>query len=344
MAIKQYLLLPLFEQFIKDTTKGKRTKPNGERIKPETVDTYKYVQKLLIEFSIKCNFDLRVCEYQRLTKRERLSEKNYWKKFERLFTDYLLRERNAHDNYIGHNYRTLKTFFHYLNNDKLLDTGPYFKQFKVVRQQVPVTALSREHLLKLIHDKTFEQSLPAHLQRTKDMFIFGSTCTLRFSDLMLLKPINIEQVNGTWYLKMLTKKTKAMQSIKLPDYSVAIAQKYYSIRKKNLFPRITLVNFNAQVKKLGERLELTHHVPVNRSKMGIMNLEKQKTVRFCDTMSSHLMRRTGITNMLTLGMPENLVKHISGHAGDSKSFHRYVAYSQTYMTSELDKVFEKMKG
>ena len=47
--------------------------------------------------------------------------------------------------------------------------------------------------------------------------------------------------------------------------------------------------------------------------------------------------------MLTLGMPENLVKHISGHAGNSKSFHRYVAYSQTYMNGELDKVYEKMK-
>ncbi|MBP6730713.1 MAG: hypothetical protein KA149_01565 [Chitinophagales bacterium] len=42
-------------------------------------------------------------------------------------------------------------------------------------------------------------------------------------------------------------------------------------------------------------------------------------------------------------MPENLVKHISGHAGDSKSFHRYVACSQTYMNGELDKVYEKMK-
>ena len=84
-------------------------------------------------------------------------------------------------------------------------------------------------------------------------------------------------------------------------------------------------------------------VTKNRSKQGIINYKKEKLLRFCDIMSSHMMRRTGITNMLTLGMPENLVKYISGHAGDSKSFHRYVAYSQTYMTDELDKVFAKMK-
>ena len=267
MAIKEHQILPLFKQFIKDTSKGKRTKPNGERIKPQTVETYEVVYRHLVQVCQKRNYLLRVCEYQRLTKRERLSERIYWKKFERMFSDYLLNERKAHDNYTGHNYRTLKTFFHYLNNDKFLETGPYFRQFKVVRQEVPVTALSKEHLQLMIYDTAFEQKLPAHLQRTKDMFVFGSTCALRFSDLMLLNPMNIETVNGCFYLKTLSKKTSTMQSVKLPDYAIAIVEKYLQQKKKFLFPRIALANFNEQLKKLGERMELTHIIPINRSKL-----------------------------------------------------------------------------
>jgi len=212
----------------------------------------------------------------------------------------------------------------------------------VLKQDIPVTALTRNDLLKLIYDKDFHNSLPVNHQRTKDMFIFGCTSALRFSDLMLLKPWNIEQVNGTWYLKTISKKTKAEQTVKLPEYAVEIALRYRTPKARYLFPRIALVNFNEHLKQIGEQMGLTQPVNKQCSKHGLVNHEKVKTVRFCDLMSSHLMRRTAITNMLTLGMPENMVKHISGHAGDSKSFHRYVAYSQTYVNTELDKVYEKM--
>ena len=58
--------------------------------------------------------------------------------------------------------------------------------------------------------------------------------------------------------------------------------------------------------------------------------------------SSHIMRKTAITTMLMLGMPENFVKKISGHAPNSKAFHRYVNFVQSYMDKEIDKVHEKL--
>lgn len=344
MSSKEHLLFPLFEQFLRDMIKGKRTKANGERIKPQTVNTYKCVYRLLTAFCIKKKLTWRVYEYNRLNKREKLREKRYWSKFESQFTSYMHNERNNYDNYTGYTYKQLKTFFHYLNRERMIDTGPYFKLFKVVKQPIPVTALTHEQLIRLIYSKELNAVLPWHLQRTKDMFVFGSACALRFSDLMLLTPMNIELVNGNWYLKTITKKTQSIQSIKLPEYSVAILQKYLSPKNRYLFPRISLFNFNAQLKRIGETMGLVHLIFKHRSKRGIINLKRPNLVRFCDTMSSHLMRRTGITNMLTLGMPENLVKYVSGHTGDSKSFHRYVAYSQTYITNELDKIYEQMKS
>jgi integrase len=55
--------------------------------------------------------------------------------------------------------------------------------------------------------------------------------------------------------------------------------------------------------------------------------------------SSHTMRKTAITTLLNLGMPETLVRKISGHASNSMEFYRYVKYSDSFMDNETDKIF-----
>ena len=54
------------------------------------------------------------------------------------------------------------------------------------------------------------------------------------------------------------------------------------------------------------------------------------------------MRRAAITTMLSLGMPEQAVRKISGHAPGSKEFYRYVLFAQTYQDEETEKMFAKL--
>jgi|SRR5690606_4510214 len=79
--------LPLFRHFINDSISGKRLKKNGEKISSGTVSNYKYTLDNLEEFSKVLNFDLRICDANKLTQREKKSEKIYWKKFYRKYTD-----------------------------------------------------------------------------------------------------------------------------------------------------------------------------------------------------------------------------------------------------------------
>ena len=46
--------------------------------------------------------------------------------------------------------------------------------------------------------------------------------------------------------------------------------------------------------------------------------------------------------MLILGMPEHLVRKVSGHTAASRSFNRYVHYAQSYMDKEIQKVHDKL--
>lgn len=54
------------------------------------------------------------------------------------------------------------------------------------------------------------------------------------------------------------------------------------------------------------------------------------------------MRRTSITSMLRLNVPERVVKMISGHSPNSKDFNRYIAYSQSFNDQMSDAAFEKL--
>jgi integrase len=341
-------IIPLFKQFIKETITGKRVKKNGEKIKSGSIQNYNYLLKNLTQFSNDTKFELRICDASKLDKRELLSEKNYWKKFYQKFTEYLYK-KDCHDNYVGTNIKIIRTFFNYLKNDKDLSTGDFQQFFYVRKEEIEIFVLSPEQLKFLIHDKKFEQTLiPSH-RRIKDIFVFGCATGLRYSDVFLLTNKNFEKKAGEWYLKIKSQKTKTFSFIKLSAFAVTIYQRYQpKSSKTSVFGQICLSNFNKGLKKLGEHAGFIAPVEVSREKQGKIHKLTQKTDdsknRFCDIMSSHMMRRTAITTLLILGMPEHLVRKISGHSHASSSFNRYVHYAQAYMDKEIAKVHKKLES
>ena len=340
---KTQSLIPLFKTFIRDTETGKRLKKNGERIKPASIANYRYVLHNLIVFSSDTDFELRVCDTSRLSQREYQSEKNYYKRFYKQFTNYLYK-KGCHDNYVGSNIKTLRTFLNYLAHEKNINTGDFRKQLYVRKEEVNILVLSPEQLKFLIHDTAFVARLSPLLKRTKDVFVFGCTTGLRYSDIFLLTNKNFELQKGQWYLKMRSQKTKTYSYIKLPEYAAHIFLTYRSKSSKTpLFTPITLFNFNKNIKALGEAAGYTERIQTGREQQGKTTKKaSQKEARFCDKMSSHMMRRTAITTLLILGMPEHLVRKISGHSASSASFNRYVHYAQAYIDREIDKVHEQL--
>jgi integrase len=341
-------IIPLFKQFIRETETGKRLKKNGEKIKPESVQNYKYVLNNLIQFSSDTKFELRICDCSKLDKRELTSEKSYWKKFYQKFTDFLYK-KGCHDNYVGANIKVIRVFFNYLKNDKDMNTGDFQRLFYVRKEEIEIFVLSPDQLKFLIHDKEFEQTLIPSYKRIKDIFVFGCSTGLRYSDIFLLTNKNFEKIDGEWYLKLKSKKTKTFSFIKLSAYAIIIFQRYTTTNNRTtLFGNTSLFNFNKSLKHIGELAGFTSPIEVSREKQGkTQRLTKKSDTfknRFCDKMSSHMMRRTAITTLLILGMPEHLVRKISGHSSASTSFNRYVHYAQAYMDKEIEKVHSKLES
>ncbi|MEP7128162.1 MAG: tyrosine-type recombinase/integrase [Chitinophagales bacterium] len=337
----------LFKKFISDSLNGKRMQKNGKKIKEGTLKNYYYLNRLLVNFQTEKKFNLRLRDSSRLTTRELSAEKNYWKIFYKKFTDYLYTDLGHYDNYVGSNMKMLRTFFNYLNDEKGLRVGSFHKSFYVRNEEIPIVVLSPEQLNFLIYDKSFESRLTIRLERTKDIFVFGCTVALRVSDLINLNGSNLEITEGNSYLKVTSKKTQTLTRIKLPSYAVEIIKKYHRKRHKNLLPVISNYNLNKNLKLLAETAGWTNQVAKIRGRRGIsVSLDRttkiDKGFRFCDLITSHTMRRTAITTMLSLGMTEFMVRKISGHAANSKEFFRYVALAQSYIDKETEVHFQRL--
>lgn len=343
---KSFDFFTLLDQFISECQTGKRLLKNGARMKPGTIKNYKSFYRLLKDFVTNNKFSLRIENLNNCTSRQFLIERNYWRKVYRRLTNYLYKTKNNHDNYVGTNYKLMRSFFNYLNIEKGIETKQLQRLFYPISEEIPVIALNAEQFNKLIYDKEFEAQLSYQLKVSKDIFVFGCTVGLRYSDIISLKKSNIETVYNEHYLKVISKKTQVTTQIKLPEYAVEIIHRY---RKNKMFllPCFRLLTLNKHFRKIGELAGWTYLVQKKRKKRGILKeiltFKEGKSFRFCDLISSHTMRRTAITTLLNLGMPEHMVRKISGHAAGSKEFFKYVEYSQNYIDKEMEKAHTKLK-
>jgi len=216
----------------------------------------------------------------------------------------------------------------------------------VIEEEIETLILYPEQLTFLIFNEEFEKSLPPHLKNTKDLFVFGCTVALRFSDLLNLSVTNFSFTNNNWYLSTTSKKTDIPVRIHLPNYAVEIMQRH-TLKNGKVFKLISLNQLNQNIKALVKLAGWNEETDKFRHKRGIpypiyKDAEKKQKFKFHELVSSHTMRRTAISTMLALKMPETMVRRISGHVANSKSFYRYVSFAQSFWDDDSKKFFKKL--
>ncbi|MBX3165147.1 MAG: tyrosine-type recombinase/integrase [Bacteroidetes bacterium] len=327
--------------------KGKHLQKNGKRIKASSIKNYKYLELLLSRFSNEKGFELRLKNIPNLSRKQFEDEKKYWKEFYLAFTNYLYDDLGNHDNYVGRMIKLLRTFFNYYINEKGMNIGFFHKKFYAPYEDVSIVVVSPERLNYLIYSNELKKNLIDELKMVKDVFVFGCAVALRYSDLMSLTKANLEIINNRMYIKVQSKKTQTYTRVKLPEYAVDIVNKYSKKYVHRLLPEFNKAYMNKKIKVIMELAGFTELIERTRQRRGIPETmykdpKKKTTYRFCDAVTTHTMRRSAITTMLSLGMKEQMVRQISGHAVNSKEFYRYVAFAQSYIDTEIDMVHEKL--
>ncbi len=339
------LFVQHFEQFIKVSSSGRRLTASGRRITGGTISGYTYVLRLLAEYEEDQKCRLRIQLLHRTSLKILKREKSYWSRFFISFSSFLFKKKGYYDHYVASVIKIIKTFFNYLSKEKGYVIGNYHISFRVPVQHSTPIVLSPAQLQFLISNKEFENSLNKYQKRAKDIFVFGCTVGLRVSDLMGLKKSNIITSGDNTFLSVYTKKTGTEVRIPLPGYAIEIIHRNRYRSSRHLLPQVSVTNLNIQFKKIVLLAGWDHSIPKMLSYRGRMievRTADGHTWPFYQHITAHTMRRTAITTLLTMGVPENIVRKISGHAPGSREFYKYVGLAQEYLNQEVLKAFKKL--
>jgi len=345
MNSKELILLTEFEKFINASASGKRLTASGKRITNGVIQNYQFTQKLLEEYEQHYSVTLRIVLLNKASLTILQKEKKYWMKFYIQFSSFLYKQKKYFDNYVSGTFKNIKTFFNYLITEKAYPIGQFHKLFRVPQKQFSPIVLTPEQLNYLITDNDFYNRLNPTLKKIRDILIVGCTLGLRISDLMRLKSTHIIKAGTVSYISIHTKKTGTAIKIPIPDYVTTVFDKYKKKNNNFLLPQYAKANINKYLKQLAEEAGWTFTIPKNMCRQGkiIEVLNKQgKCYRFCDHITAHTMRRTAITTLLILGVPELVVRNLSGHAPGSKEFYKYIAIANEYSNTQIMQAQNKL--
>lgn len=283
---------------------SKLTKTNSTIIKIRSVKNF------LISFKEYSSFDLR------------LDNINF--RFEESFMDYCFNERKTLNNYYAKIVKTLKAFLNW-SFERGYHNSLEFKKIKSKEDDIEVIYLTIEELTKLYNHNFKSPSK----NRVKDMFCFLAYTGQRHIDVYRLCDANLDGE----YLNFTVKKTKTVSH---RVYLIKQARELINKYKDTMYypiPRVTSQKLNEKIQECCEEVGIIQKMVLTRY---IGAREISQTFRKCDLITSHVGRKTFITNSLVLGIPERVVRSVSNHK-DEKSFRKYVNISELHKQKELEK-------
>jgi integrase len=284
-----------FEEFI---LVSKLTKTEG------TLKTYRTTLKHLRNFS--------------RIKRTPLQFERVNAKFESGFRGYLLIDCGMTNNSIAKYIQIFKTFMLFCTEDRDYNSklNTAYKKFDTSDREKEVYALTIDELFHLFN---FPFRNKSHSQ-VRDVFCFMAFTGLRFSDAEKLQWDDISET----CIRLLPKKTKSAVIVPLNKFALSIMEKYKRVEKP--LPTISNQKTNEALHEIGKLIGLNTLVKVTQFKGAYV---EEKYVPKYEVLTTHLGRKTFITNSLVLGMHERTLKEI-GAPRSQKSFNRYVSFVDSY--------------
>lgn len=178
--------------------------------------------------------------------------------------------------------------------------------------------LTTEELSRL---ERFEGLSPS-LSVQRDIFLFQCHVGCRVSDLMKLTHSNIVMYNEVRCLQYIQSKLKTSRPITvrvpLDETASRLVDQYANADAEKLFPFISSVNYNEDIKDILEKAGIDR-VVITQDPVSLDSVSRP----IYEVASSHLARKTFASIMFNAVGSEMIVSSMTGHSSRSHSFKRY---------------------
>ncbi len=229
------------------------------------------------------------------------------------YVTYLQKIKNLAVNSIAKDISILKVFMGEAVDMDYTDNLKFkHKKFSFNEEDTEHVYLKEEELHHLYQFKLTNKKL----EQVRDLFIFGAWVGLRISDYSNIKPENIVQIDGGYFIDITTQKTKERVIIPCNPVVLEIFEKY-SHNANKLPKTISDQKFNEYIKNA---CELAGMVETGR-------LSTKPHVKLYQAISSHTCRRSFATNYYLQGFPTIDLMKITTHKTE-RSFLKYIRVSK----------------
>lgn len=327
--------LEAFQKFIDDCESGVKLTRDNKRYAKNTIKSYKSTLANLHKFN----------------KVYSLNWEDINDKFYHALCEYYWTDLKSFDNHTGKAVKIINTMLNWCFDRGIINSPINMKNWKVWKEKIEILVMYADEI-RILHNMQIESD---KLTRTRDIFLIGAFTCLRVEDLLSLTDNDLLVIGDEHYINTLVGKTQKNLTVRLNPIGVEIIKRY---RKKyrTLLPPISSVKFNENLKDLAAAFkshlkELKQSNELNivgndwekdfkrvrwkRGKQVVEYVPKEKFI------SSHCMRRSGITNLLMLGMTPTEVKTISGHSFNSTDFEKYVRISEQVTANKSVEAWSK---
>jgi integrase len=200
-----------------------------------------------------------------------------------------------------------------------------FRRFSYKENESEIFVLDWAELMHLYNLEIEKE----YLKQVRDIFCFGCFTSLRYSDIFNLKKNQI--LNDIISIRV--QKTKEVIQIPLNKYSKAILEKYSNIQGDKCLPVISNQKMNEYLKIVGDLAGMKSIVTRVKYK-GNERIEEH--LPKYEILTTHIARKTFITNAFRLNIPVEVIMQISGHK-DHKVFKRYNKIAQEQVKTAMEK-------
>lgn len=296
----------VYELFLND----KRDNNTDEANSDSTIKRYEYNKKLLEDYQIDTNSNLRF--------------KNINKEFYNSFIKYCVDVKKHSANTLSRNVGLFKTFMFWAIENKFTYNID-FKEFKnIKRYTTDEVALTFDDVIEVYN---FDLEDNQKLIRIRDLFVFGCVTGMRYSNYSQVRKKDI--ING--FIKVYDRKDKSKSlSIPLNKYSSEILEKYdYEL------PNISNQKFNEYLKELFQKIGFTDSI---KKTMRYGNDIIESESHFYERISSHTARRSFITIMKNKNVPDKVIMSYTGHKS-LEVFNNYYRPNENHKINFMNDVF-----
>ena len=276
-----------------------------------TIARYEYNRNLLEGFQQSKNYNLRFNTINR--------------DFYNSFISYCVQTKNHSANTLSRNVGLFKTFMNWALFHKYTYNDDY-KTFKNIKRfKTDEIALTKEQVDEIAN---FDLGDNDKLTRVRDLFIFGCSTGMRYSNYSTIKKNDVVDD----FINVVDAKDRSKSlSIPLNKFSRSILEKY-----DFKLPKISNQKFNNYVKELFEKME--YNLVVKKTmRYGNEIIETESSVY--ERVSSHTARRSFITIMKNEGVPDKVIMSYTGHKS-IEVFNNYYRPNQDHRINFMNNVWK----